>query len=893
MKLAVLSLGVLLAFSAVAGQIVPPQQMTFKASDNGSDTKAFVPEIKGDELIINFADQTKADNYLHIDCGPIDLSGYLPGGYIDLDLEIDNPILRVAGVITDPNRFWPDRIIFTGEAKIVAGRKHYRLYLDWVPEARAKGGKDHLYLFLHDMGGDSRGTAKLTSHESKLVKTAPDWRNEKIACYKEMFEWRNIPELGKYYLGKYDLILPAAAVENNPFVSKISLNGDYQKAFIGDITWKYDQLADKSFAAPGKSLTGAKTVTVPEPAVEDQTGGHYLYKKDFQFAPSGREKVYLKIGDLADSAEIYINGQFAGTQSSVRKRHEWVLKNGSRQANTWGKPAKEVAMFQHFERCGIPFPFDPAAMSDEDVFMLPIYTGEYPWDYVFDITGLLKKGDNTIAIRLYGNPVKGYWIYKHTDDRTYKNIFGILGDVSLLVEPAPAFAKVNDVVSGTVNPAGVADRVFSGVAASGIAKVVVAGNRTTASAVPGNDGKFAVAVPVPADFNKYTFQLYAFDKDGKVVDSRGVELNGTVIELRNDQLFVNGDRFLIRGINSDPGIEWDNDRTQSRRQWLKMLTLYKNLGFNSLRIEGVRPQQLKDALAMGIMVMPVYAAGSCNTSEVAVGNLVKPEHDFNVDAHREMAIMLSQYPNILIWNTGNEIHHTGGYDDKIIIDDYLAKAQQVAKEFDPAKRPVAYANLNSFGTYWCFEGGQDVFGYNSYEMNDKFQYSMPAMYAKVKKPIVFTEWGFFDNEPKALEYRRKFVDQWEKDMREKLAIMRNNPGCIGGYLYAYHGEMNDVRGREFLQEIMASYKLTVENDTIKFENQDVCPLRNVSVLLVSSDNVISTLWADELKVGRSVRLDYPAAARQNNAELRVEISYETHRGLKHQYTRMANRIKDK
>ena len=126
-------------------------------------------------------------------------------------------------------------------------------------------------------------------------------------------------------------------------------------------------------------------------------------------------------------------------------------------------------------------------------------------------------------------------------------------------------------------------------------------------------------------------------------------------------------------------------------------------------------------------------------------------------------------------------------------------------------------------------------------------------------------------------------------MREKLSLMRQCPGVVGGFLFPHHGELEDVRGREFLQEIMAPFKLTCENDSIKFENQDVAPLRKVSLQLVSPDNVISSEWADELKPGRSMRIAFPADAKKIDA-LRLEIRFETHRGLNHSYTKMVNRI---
>ena len=88
---------------------------------------------------------------------------------------------------------------------------------------------------------------------------------------------------------------------------------------------------------------------------------------------------------------------------------------------------------------------------------------------------------------------------------------------------------------------------------------------------------------------------------------------------------------------------------------------------------------------------------------------------------------------------------------------------------------------------------------------------------------------------------------------------------------------------------MAPFRLTREGNTIKFENQDVETLRKVSIQLVSPDNVVESEWIDELKPGRSLRIACPAELR-NDASLRLEIRFETPRGLKHTYTRMVNRI---
>lgn len=886
---------VMLTAAPAENVIIPgpaAKKLQFRLSDNGASTKAFLPKVGADSVVtVDFSDQSNADNYMFINFGSFDLTDYLPGGYLEAEVEVDRPILRLSTCVADPARFWPSRISLTGEALLKGGRQILRFYFDEMPEAVKNDPKYQLHMLLHDTGGESKGEAKFKLLGTKLVKSAPHWEKEKTECYRTQYNWRNFPDLGKFYRGKYDRLVPAAAIEGNPFVTSIPLNGEYEKKYIGDITWKYDQLLDYAPAKPGVKLDNAQKVKVPEPAAPDQPGGYYWYKRDFKVAKPADGKVYLQFKDLADTAEIFVNGERVGTQTNARRNYAWVMRNSSRQTNTWGKPAKEVMKFQHFERCGIKFPFDESAIPDDDVLLLPILTGKYPWNYVYDVTGLVKNDENTLAVRLYNNPVRGYWIFKNGEERHHKGIAGILGDVNLYVEQVAAFTAMEPVAAEQVGEDGMVIRTIAGTIRPAAAKVVADGHGLRAEAVPDKDGKFAIPVSLPANFDRYCFTVTALDQDGKAFAARNVEFNGSVIEFRHDKLFVNGDSFQIRGINGDPGIEWNNAITKTRRHWLNRLKFFKNLGFNAMRMEGITAEQIQDACEAGFMVMPVYASGSCNTSEVALGNLDNPDYEQLTDAHKEMVLQLNSYPNILFWNSGNENHPSGGYNDKPQMERYLEAARENIRKFDPGKRPVTYANLDTFGNYWFFNAGQDVLGYNSYALIPEFKQMMSTMYKTVKKPIVFCEWGFTENAGKGAKYRSGDIQKWENEMREKLGLMRQSPGVIGGFLYAHHGELDDVRGREFLQEIMASFKLTKENDSIKFENQDVATLRKVSIQLVSPDNVISSEWAGELKPGGLMRLAFPEKARKNSTELRLEISFETHRGLQHRYTRMVDRIK--
>ncbi|UKI29998.1 MAG: hypothetical protein L6W00_18535 [Lentisphaeria bacterium] len=151
-----MTMGLCAAVSAT--QIGNPEKYTFRASDNGSDVKAFVPAVGKDQVLTcNFTDQSDADNYMFVDFGSFPLAEYLPGGYLEVDSEIDNPILRMSLCVADPARFWPTRVVLNGEMPLKAGRSKVRFYLDELPDKAKDNPKYHLFLFLHDMGGKSRG----------------------------------------------------------------------------------------------------------------------------------------------------------------------------------------------------------------------------------------------------------------------------------------------------------------------------------------------------------------------------------------------------------------------------------------------------------------------------------------------------------------------------------------------------------------------------------------------------------------------------------------------------------------------------------------------------------------------------------------------------------------
>ena len=89
---------------------------------------------------------------------------------------------------------------------------------------------------------------------------------------------------------------------------------------------------------------------------------------------------------------------------------------------------------------------------------------------------------------------------------------------------------------------------------------------------------------------------------------------------------------------------------------------------------------------------------------------------------------------------------------------------------------------------------------------------------------------------------------------------------------------------------MSPYKLYRQGQTLVFENNDVCPLRKVSLLLSSDANLPAAEYSAELQPGQAVSIPLPEKTAAVSG-LRLEMRFETHRGLNHFYSRMIDQLK--
>lgn len=192
-------------------------------------------------------------------------------------------------------------------------------------------------------------------------------------------------------------------------------------------------------------------------------------------------------------------------------------------------------------------------------------------------------------------------------------------------------------------------------AGRGVVDVVVAdGDRTVASrrVTAQGDGSFALDVPLvdprtwsPADPHLYWVTVTA--GDGEVRDEVVVTAGLRRVEVRGEQLFLNGERLYVRGVLDqgywpETGLTAPDDAALVRD-----LELARDLGYNLVRkhIKLEEPRWLHHADRMGMLVWAEPPAHSRSSSEAAEA------------FEEQIAPMVERdgnHPSIVVWGLYNE-----------------------------------------------------------------------------------------------------------------------------------------------------------------------------------------------------------------------------------------------
>jgi hypothetical protein len=165
----------------------------------------------------------------------------------------------------------------------------------------------------------------------------------------------------------------------------------------------------------------------------------------------------------------------------------------------------------------------------------------------------------------------------------------------------------------------------------------------------------------------------------------------TVVETAKKDLLVNGEPFIIKGVNVHGLDSGSPERTAS------MMRIMRNLGFNAWR--GDYPARWQMELAYRLnSVYTVLAPFSCARTPEIFGRQAGPP----LGTARELtSLFIDRYKDsagVLMWNSCNEI-----IGENI---DFLLSLYPLYKTYDPYQRPVHYANLYGQDLWQ----GQDAMG---------------------------------------------------------------------------------------------------------------------------------------------------------------------------------------
>lgn len=203
------------------------------------------------------------------------------------------------------------------------------------------------------------------------------------------------------------------------------------------------------------------------------------------------------------------------------------------------------------------------------------------------------------------------------------------------------------------------------------------------------------------------------------------------IETRDGKIFVNGEPFIVKGVNVhslDPS---------SRERTRKMLQILKDCGFNMLRGDFPPRWQVDMAHEMGLAWSVLAPFSCCSTDEI----FARKDGPPMTTARATTAAFIDDYvdsPGVLMWNSCNEI----GNDTA----DFLTALHPVYRHRDPYRRPVHYANLYGQDRW----EGQDIMGVNYYygkgqSPEDRQPIIHRSIHIARKRglPIIYTEYNSY------------------------------------------------------------------------------------------------------------------------------------------------------
>lgn len=424
---------------------------------------------------------------------------------------------------------------------------------------------------------------------------------------------------------------------------------------------------------------------------------------------------------------------------------------------------------------------------------------------VFDISSLLKEGENTLALQVYRWSTGSYlesgdtWtfsgIFRDVFLQSRPNVqirdFFLSSDLDENYKDAEFKAKIKVFNNSELVPKNykvtvdIYDDAGKLISESGDKSPAIGwkmGNLGTESVLD-----YTTTIKSPklwsAEFpNLYTVVLTLKDAEGKTVEVTQSPFGFRKVEIKNLQVHVNGKPILIKGVNrgeSDP----ERGKTLTTESMIQDILLMKRHNINAVRSSHHPNDPRWYALCdkYGLYVMDE----ALESPDYFIRGNSLPGSDISwmgaaLDRAVAMVERSKNHPSIIFWSLGNE----SGYGQNFaLMSDYI-------RRFDPT-RPISYDGRETD----CWEV-KDYFDMNSsmypFIEDDPEQkhWKLLSFWAQPRynKPYIMIEYAHAQGNSLG-----NFAEYWR--------VVEKNPSFVGGYIWdwvnqTYNTKMADGRIRQ-------------------------------------------------------------------------------------------------
>jgi hypothetical protein len=352
----------------------------------------------------------------------------------------------------------------------------------------------------------------------------------------------------------------------------------------------------------------------------------------------------------------------------------------------------------------------------------------------------------------------------------------------------------------------------------------------------------------------------------------------TVVETDGMDIVVNGETFLVKGVN----VHGLDGRSPERSA--SMMRIMRDLGFNAWRGDYPPLWQMELAYELNSFYT-VLGPFSCTHTDGIFARQAGPPMATARELSRLFVQRYKDSAGVLLWNSCNEIGNEN--------EAFLLTLQPVFKAHDPYNRPVHYSNL--FGQNLAL--GQDAMGIN--------YYFGVGQTAKDRQPIIqrSIDIARSNNVPIMFNEFNSFVGAIHSTGVDAMYGMYNwgiEQGMCGGFQYmkgnstSHPGIFDDGFNthkiyNEAIVDVLADAKVElpqpqIKNGTITIEvkNKRRFTLRQIKLTLEASGKALSPLQLSDLQPNATQRIEVelPDTADQNAITLNGHLDFVTHFGFK-------------